>query len=549
MPSTVADVIVRTMSKFGVKRIYGIPGDSIDPLVDALRRNKEVQYIQVRHEEGAAFEASVEAELTGNLAACMGTSGPGSIHLLNGLYNAKMQGVPVIALTGQVESSLLGSDYFQEVNLVKLFDDVAVFNMMIANPENAGYIVWRAMREAIIKRGVSHVNLPVDVLRMNAEEYSAEFNFNIGYAPDLAKARDAIDKSKRPLVFIGGGTRRYGELVNAFAEKIGAPIVYALNGKGVISDYDNKVLGGIGLLGTKPSIEGLDKADLIIMLGSSFPYVTFIPENKDIIQVDVNPQNLGKRIDVKYPIVSDVGQFLTNITPMLKEKEDKFYLEMKGSKERWLEELSKLENANSEPIKPQRVAFELSRRFESGVVIVDTGNVTMWGSRNFKANGKQKFVFSSWLGSMGVGIPGSAAASSLGERSLALVGDGGFIMTSSELITAKKYNLPIKVVIFNNSKLGMIKFEQEVMGYPEWGVDLYNPDFSKFAESIGIHGYHVEKPSELEKTIEQFLGDEAPAVLDVVVDPNERPMPPKLNFTQAKNYVISIFKEKLEPVE
>ncbi|QXJ35287.1 thiamine pyrophosphate-dependent enzyme [Saccharolobus shibatae] len=550
MPS-VAEIIVKTLVKAGVKRIYGIPGDSIDPLMDAIRRNKEIKYVQVRHEEGAAFAASVEAKLTGSVTACMGTSGPGSIHLLNGLYDAKMDHAPVVALTGQVESDMLGHDYFQEVNMVKLFDDVAVYNQIVINPKNAGYLIWRAIHEAKSKSGVSHLNLPVDILRMDGEEYDADLDPpKVSYDyPDIDKAVELIDKSKSPVVMIGGGTKGYSQLISQFSERIGAPVIYALNGKGVLSDFDERVMGGIGLLGTKPSVEALDKTDLLILLGTSFPYVNFLPKGVDVIQVDSNPSNIGKRVRATVEFVGDVSDFLSKILPRVKEKDDKFYVRMKDSKEKWFNELNKKESDMSKPMKPQMVAYELSKVFTEGVVVVDTGNVTMWGARNFRASGNQRFVFSAWLGSMGIGVPGAVGASFVYDKVLALVGDGGFAMTMMELITAKKYSRPIKVVVFNNSKLGMIKFEQEVMGYPEWGVDLYNPDFSKLAEAIGIKGITVEDPKDLPSAIKEMSESEEPFVLNAIVDPNERPMPPKLTFTQAKNYVLSVFREKLEPSE
>jgi len=549
MAKNVAEIIVDTLVKAGVKRIYGIPGDSIDPLMDAIRKNKEIQYIQVRHEEGAAFAASVESKLTGNLTACMGTSGPGSIHLLNGLYDAKMDHASVIALTGQVESDMLGHDYFQEVNMVKLFDDVSVFNQMIVNPKNAGYLVWRAIHEAKTKKGVSHLNLPVDILRMEGEQFDGNLEVKVSYSVNVDSAVDLINESKNPVVMIGGGARDSSELLNKFAEKIGSPIIYALNGKGILSDYDEKVMGGIGLLGTKPSVDALNKSDLLILLGTSFPYVSFLPNDTKVIQVDINPENISKRIRANVSLVCTVEDFIKSVLDKIKEKDEKFYIKMKSQKEKWFNELKNVEDENSIPIKPQKVASKLSETFTEGIVVIDTGNVTMWGARNFKASGKQRFVFSTWLGSMGVGVPGAVGASFVSNNVLALVGDGGFAMTMMELITAKKYSRPIKVVIFNNSKLGMIKFEQEVMGYPEWGVDLYNPDFSKLAESIGIEGIRIEDPKDLDEGLKKLKESKGPFVMDVVVDPNERPMPPKLTFTQAKNYVLSIFREKLESSE
>ncbi|WP_432518271.1 pyruvate oxidase [Saccharolobus islandicus] len=549
MPS-VAEVIIRVLEDNGIQRIYGIPGDSIDPLVDAIRKSK-VKYVQVRHEEGAALAASVEAKITGKPSACMGTSGPGSIHLLNGLYDAKMDHAPVIALTGQVESDMIGHDYFQEVNLTKLFDDVAVYNQILINPENAEYIIRRAIREAISKRGVVHINLPVDILRKSSE-YKGSKNTEVGkvkYSIDFSRAKELIKESEKPVLLIGGGTRGLGKEINRFAEKIGAPIIYTLNGKGILPDLDPKVMGGIGLLGTKPSIEAMDKADLLIMLGASFPYVNFLNKSAKVIQVDIDNSNIGKRLDVNLSYPIPVAEFL-NID--IEEKSDKYYEELKGKKEDWLDSISKQENSLDKPMKPQRVAYIVSQKCKKDAVIVtDTGNVTMWTARHFRASGEQTFIFSAWLGSMGIGVPGSVGASFAVENKrqvISFVGDGGFTMTMMEMITAKKYDLPVKIIVYNNSKLGMIKFEQEVMGYPEWGVDLYNPDFTKIAESIGFKGFRLEEPKEAEEIIEDFLNTKGQALLDAIVDPNERPMPPKLTFKQAGEYVLSIFREKLEGI-
>lgn len=549
MPS-VAEVIIKVLEDSGIQRIYGIPGDSIDPLVDAIRKSK-VKYVQVRHEEGAALAASVEAKITGKPSACMGTSGPGSIHLLNGLYDAKMDHAPVIALTGQVESDMIGHDYFQEVNLTKLFDDVAVYNQILINPENAEYIIRRAIREAISKRGVAHINLPVDILRKSSE-YKGSKNTEVGkvkYSIDFSRAKELIKESEKPVLLIGGGTRGLGKEINRFAEKIGAPIIYTLNGKGILPDLDPKVMGGIGLLGTKPSIEAMDKADLLIMLGASFPYVNFLNKSAKVIQVDIDNSNIGKRLDVNLSYPIPVAEFL-NID--IEEKSDKYYEELKGKKEDWLDSISKQENSLDKPMKPQRVAYIVSQKCKKDAVIVtDTGNVTMWTARHFRASGEQTFIFSAWLGSMGIGVPGSVGASFAVENKrqvISFVGDGGFTMTMMEMITAKKYDLPVKIIVYNNSKLGMIKFEQEVMGYPEWGVDLYNPDFTKIAESIGFKGFRLEEPKEAEEIIEDFLNTKGQALLDAIVDPNERPMPPKLTFKQAGEYVLSIFREKLEGI-
>lgn len=548
MSSSVAEVVVDTMVRLGIKRIYGIPGDSIDPLMDAIRKNGKLQYVQVRHEEGAALEATFEAKLTHEPVACMGTSGPGSIHLLNGLYEAKMDHVPVLALTGQVETDLQGHDYFQEVNINKLFDDVSLFNSQITNPDNAEYTVWRAYRESKIRGGVSHIALPVDVLRM-ASKSNGSLSYGSDPVPDYnidpSGANELIDKSEKPLIFIGRGALGQTEKLNSLSEKIGAPLIYALNGKGILDDNDPKVVGTLGLLGTRSSVEAMKRADLIIFLGTSFPYSTFLPKDVKSIQVDNNPLNIGKRFHSDLPYVCTVEKFLESISP--REKVNKFYKDLTEFKQDWIKDMKKSEEDRSNPIKPEAVAATLAKYVqEDAVVVIDTGNVTVWGLRNFRSGTSHTYLFSPWLGSMGVGIPGAVGASFATDRQVvALVGDGSFAMTMMELITAKKYARPIKVVAFNNSKLGMIKFEQEVMGYPEWGVDLENPDFAKLAESIGIKGIKVEKFEDLEDGVKTLLSTKGAAVLDVKVDGDEKPMPPRLTFSQMKGYITSLFREEL----
>lgn len=548
MVKSVSDYIVEVLVRAGVRRIYGIPGDSIDPLVDSIRRNNEMKYVQVRHEEGGALEAVFEAKVTGKLTACMGTSGPGSVHLLNGLYEAKMDSVPVIALTGQIETDLLGRDYFQEVNLNKLFDDVAVFNEQIIHEDSVQYLVWRACREAIVRKGVSHLTLPVDVLRKPSK---ANFEVELDTPPKVAfkidpkRAVDAIEKSSKPVIFVGRGIKGFEDGVLKFAENIGAPIIYSLNSKGLLSDFDDKVLGGIGLLGSKPSIAAMDRADLIIFLGTSYPYYNFIKRGVSTIQVDYNPLNIGKHFPATIPYATTVEGFLDSVKPGL--KKNKFYNEFLTEKEKWISYLKSQETLDSKLIRSEAVASILSRHIpKDAIMVVDTGNVTVWGMRNIRTDGNRTFLFSPWLGSMGIGIPAAIGASFASDKPVvALVGDGSFAMTMMELITAKKYDRPIKIVVLNNSKLGMIKFEQEVMGFPEWGVDLMNPRFGDLAKSIGIHGNRVQKPIDVERAIEELMSTDGPGVLDVVVDPNEKPMPPKLTFKQVEGYVTSILREKL----
>ena len=548
MSETVADLIIGGLASSGVKRIFGLPGDSLNPLMDALRRDRRIEFIQVRHEEGAALAASFQSKYTGELSVCMGTSGPGSIHLLNGLYDAKMESMPVLALTGQIETDLLGTDYFQEVDMMHLYSDVSVYQQRITNPESAHAILRRAIFEARTHPGVAHLDLPVDVLRM-----AARIPANLGMTepperderPSLSAVQEMIDGSQKPVIMYGRGCTGLSRQLSDLSERIGAPLIYALNGKGIIPDSDPRVMGGLGLLGTKASVDALKNADLVILIGTSFPYVQFMPEHVRFIQVDRNPLNIGKRVSPDAYCVCSAEYFLKSIA--VKEKRDKYYLQLSDSKKKWVAQMQDDEKAGPGKLRPEAVAASLAVNLPPGTIVLgDTGNVTVWVARNMRMETEHRFLFSSWLGTMGAGIPGSVGVSfASGMPVLAVVGDGSFAMTMMELITAKKYDRPVKIAVFNNSKLGMIKFEEEVMGYPEFGVDLLNPDFQKIAQSMGIQGFSVENAKDLDATVKSFLNCDGPAVLNAFVDPDEKPMPPKLTFEQAKGYVTSILREKL----
>lgn len=337
MMETVAELIVDYLAAGGVERIYGVPGDSIDPLVEAIRRKGKLTYVQVRHEEGGAFAASFDAKFNGKPSACFGTSGPGSIHLLNGLYDAKFDKAPVIAITGQVKRELVGREYHQEVNTPKLFDDVSVFNRFIVDAESAPYLVSRAVSESVRLGGVSHLSVPVDLL-MEKVEVSGIDGVRppvFSYFPNLDQAAKLIEDSRKPVLLVGSGCRNDAALLSNFSDSIGAPVIYALLGKGILSDDDPKVMGGLGLLGTRPSVDALEGSDLIIEIGTTFPYMKFIPKGKRIIQVDIDSGNLGKEIHADVPVLSDAHTFMTQIMNRVKEKREKYYTQLEASRKAW----------------------------------------------------------------------------------------------------------------------------------------------------------------------------------------------------------------------
>lgn len=549
MSRTVADIIVDNLAKGGVERIYGVPGDSIDPLVEAIRRKRLIKYVQVRHEEGAAFAASFEAKLTGKPAACFGTSGPGSIHLLNGLYDAKMDKAPVIAITGQVETGKIGHDAHQEVNMTKLLDDVAVFNRLLLSPDSAPYLVSRAIREAKRLSGVSHLNVPVDIMRTSidsSQEYSTE-SPEPAFMPDLDHVVNIVQMSRKPVILAGRGALGRSSAITELSEKTGAPIIYALMGKGIVADDDRRVLGGLGLLGTRPSFDAVQASDLIIEIGSTFPYRKFIPEKSRIIQVDVDAGNLEREFPVDAAILSDSHRFIKSILPRISEKKIKFYTEFYSARRKWEKELEVQERSDNGIVNPAKLARVLSEEADSNAVVVtDTGNTTLWIARHFRAEAGQRFLFSGGLASMGNGLPGAIGVTMSTDRQvIAAVGDGGFAMTMAELATVKKYNVPVKIVIFNNSKLGMIKYEQEVLGYPEWGVDLVNPDFAGIASAYDIEATRVKSNVSLKEGIRKMLDSDGPFILEAITDPRAKPMPPKVTFEQARGYLAANAREKI----
>lgn len=547
MTKTVAELIIDSLAASGVKRIYGVPGDSINPLVDAIRRRKTIRYVQVRHEEGGAFAASFDAKLSGDISACFGTSGPGAIHLLNGLYDAKMDRASVVAITGQVSSALLGKDSHQEVNLVKLFDDVSVFNRFVPDAKIAPYLIARAIREAKLGHGVAHLNIPVNVLRDKVEEsdYCYTEIPQVAYSPSLDSVTDLVAKSQKPILLIGSGTVGRSDLVSTFSEKIGAPIIYALMGKGVIDDNDPRVMGGLGMLGSKSSLEAIKRSDLIIALGTSFPYAGFIPSDKIIIQVDTDPRMPGRVFPVTLPILSDTRTFLESMIQAVPKKDTGFVDDLASARDSWHSSLVEDENRTTNGVNPMELARILSDEAEKdSVVVTDTGNTTVWIARHFMASEGQRFLFSGALASMGNGLPGSIGAALGTDRQvIAAVGDGGFAMTMMELSTVKKYNIPVKILLFNNSKLAMIKYEQEVLGYPEWGVGLYNPDFSIAANAYKINSDRIESHMEIRSKIREMLDHNGPFVLEAITDPNVRPMPPRITIEQATGYLAANIRE------
>ncbi|WP_260728060.1 thiamine pyrophosphate-dependent enzyme [Dactylosporangium roseum] len=557
---TVGEAIIARLADWGVDTVFGLPGDGINGLMEGLRRNADrVRFVLVHHEEAAAFMATAHAKATGRLGVCLATSGPGGIHLANGLYDAKLDHAPVLALTGMQESSVLGTAYQQEVHLDRLFQDVADYDEPIVNPAQVPALVDIAVRTALARRGVAHLTIPNDVQVARAGDNPFEEVGPIrepATAPvwvhppvrpaddDLQAAADLLNAGKRVAILAGVGARHAGALVELTADVLGAPIVKSLPGKMSVPDDSPFTVGGLGLLGTAPSEELMDECDTLLMVGTNFPYTKFLPEpgKARVIQIDAEPARVGTRIPTDVPLVGDASATLESLLPRLKRREDRRHLRKYQEKMRdWREKMAALEDPERDPIAPQYLVRELDRAAAADAVLCcDSGTVATWAARHWQVTGRREFYLSGTLATMAPGLPYAIALQHEypGRQCVAYVGDGGFAMLMAEFHTAARYGLPVKVVINNNNALGMIIWEQMVLGLPEYGVRFGDPapDYAAWARGCGGYGAHVTDPRELPGKLREALAFEGPALVDVVVDADEPPMPAKVTYQQAVKF-------------
>ncbi|HEY3929289.1 MAG TPA: thiamine pyrophosphate-dependent enzyme [Candidatus Koribacter sp.] len=556
-----SDVLVEVLIDWGVDTIFGLPGDGINGVIEALReRQDKIRFIQVRHEESAAFAACAYSKYTGRLGVCLATSGPGGIHLLNGLYDAKLDGASVLAITGLQFSDLIGTMTQQDVQLDKLFMDVCVFNERIMGPTHVENMTHLACRTALARRGVAHLTIPVDfqeakvskreASKRNIPHHESDVYAKSAYLPhaaDLQKAASILNEGKKVAILAGRGALGSGEELERIAEMLGAPIIKALLGKAVVPDDSPYTTNTIGLLGTSPSQEALEGCDALLIAGSSFPYIEFMPKPGDCraVQIDIDPQRIGLRYPVEVGLVGDTRATLNELVPMLKRHEDRAFLEkaQKGMKE-WNELMEHRHTRMDSPMKPQVPAWEIGKRLRNDAIVsCDSGTITTWWARHIPVKKGQKHSLSGTLASMAPGLPYAIAAQvAYPERQVvAFVGDGGFSMLMADFVTAVKYKLPIKVVVVKNNVLGQIKWEQMVfLGNPEYVVDLHPIDFAKFAEACGGVGFTADKAETCGETVERFLNTPGPAILQAVVDPLEPPLPAKIKPEQALKFAESL---------
>jgi|TARA_R110001583_G_scaffold102853_4_gene249498 thiamine pyrophosphate-dependent acetolactate synthase large subunit-like protein len=550
----VVDHIVETLYEYGVRHVFGIPGDAINDLMDAIRRHGNIEFIQVRHEESGAFAASTQAKLTGKLAVCVGTAGGGAIHLLNGLYDAKLDHAPVLAITGQLPRCEIGNNSHQEINSSALFSDVTVFNQTLFASDRVPEIIQQACNSALIEKGVAHISLPVDVA---TEQVEAGITCHpiagtkTGNTKPLASALNnvlsLIQQAEKIVVLAGVGAIPARQQLLTLLKKCNAPLIRTLKAKVLLPDEHEYSLGGLGLLGTRPSVDAINNCDLLVMLGTDFPYKEYYPGKAKVIQVDKDIRHIGRRCPVDLSIVGDVSEVLDQLLADLSQKDnDNFLTECRHQKMKWSREQSEKESSQETPIKPQflaRSVGELANK--DAIFLCDTGTVTAWVARHLPVTEHQLFTLSGNLATMAFSMAGAIGAQLKypDRQVIALIGDGGFSMLMQEFITVVNRKLPIKVIIFNNAKLGLIQLEQESSGYPEYKTALENPDFSEFARLCGGEGWSVDRPELLVDALKEAFTSTNACVIDVHVDPNELVMPPKLELSQAVNYSIAKTKE------
>ena len=560
MAQTAADVLVETVIDWGVDTVFGLPGDGINGFMEALRtRQDRIRFVQVRHEEAAAFMACGYAKFTGRLGVCLATSGPGGIHLLNGLYDAKLDGQPVLALTGLPYHDLINTHTQQDVELDRLYTDVAKYNVRVMGPDHMESAVDLACRTALTYHGVAHVTVPVDVQEMtvgkqrskrNVPHHTSDVYARSARLPsetDLQSAAALLNEGRRTVILAGRGALHATEELERLAEMLAAPIVKPLLGKAAVPDDSPYTTGGIGLLGTRPSQEALEECDTLLMVGTSFPYIEYYPKPGQArgVQIELDPMRVGLRYPVEVGLVGDSRATLRALLPRLTRRADRTFLDkaQKGMKE-WRSLMQERASRRDTPMKPQRLAAELGARLhDDAIVACDSGTIATWWARHIPARRGQMHSLSGNLATMANGLPYAIAAQiAYPERQVvAFVGDGGFSMLMAELATCVKYRLPVKVVIVKNNTLGQIKWEQMVfLGNPEYGCELQPIDFALVAQACGATGLTIEDPAECGAVLDRALGTPGPVVVQAVVDPLEPPMPPKVSAEQARKFAMSL---------
>jgi pyruvate dehydrogenase (quinone) len=566
---TVAELIVEGLADLGVTTIWGVVGDALNPVTDAIRREERLEWIGVRHEEAGAFAAGAQAHLSGTLGVCMGTVGPGSIHLLNGLYDAKKSRVPVLAICGQVPLAEVGSDFFQEVDNDRLFADVAAFSRTIMSPEQLPLIFEQAVQTALAQQTVAVLTLPGDVGAMDVPKGTAAARFTDAQPPltpdpaGLRRAAELIDGAGDVTILAGQGARHARDELLALAGHLSAPMVLTLKAKDGLERDNPFELGQTGMIGNPAARKALDSGDLLLMVGTDFPYVDWYPEGKTVVQIDIRGEHLGRRTRIDAGVIGDSRLALGALLESVAAKPDRAHLDdHRAQYDSWRAQQRKLADPDHDArlagraravldnpdhrIRPEALAAAIDLHAgDDAIFTSDTGMSTVWLSRFVAMRGTRRLVGSYNLGSMANAMPHALGAQAL-DRSrqvIAFCGDGGLTMLLGDLLTAVAYDLPATFVVFDNGRLGMVKLEQEQGGLPEFGTKLHNPDLAAVARAMGLEGIRVTDPHELDGAVQTALRHPGPVLLDVLTNPEEVSLPPKVTAGDAWGFAVAKLKE------
>lgn len=554
MAQKVAEQVVDMLTHAGVKRIYAVAGDSLNEVNDAVRRSGKIEWIHVRHEETGAFAAGAEAQVTGNLACCAGSSGPGHVHLINGIYDAHRSNAPVIAIASTIATHEFGTQYFQETDTIRLFDDCSYYNQVATTSHQLPRMMQSAIQTAISRKGVSVVGLPGDLTSQKATDIDSStrsYPTHPAIAPQIQKIKrvaSLLNKATKVTIFCGIGAQNAHDEVVELSQSLNAPVAYSFKGKMGIQYNNPNEVGMTGLLGLPSGYYSMQEAEILLLLGTDFPYSPFMPENSYIIQVDIRANRIGRRAKVDMGIVGDVRDTLKILNPLIQPKKDdkflkrhlKLYETVKKNLHTYV-----MDKGSENKIHPEYVMHLINKKADDDAIFtVDTGMTCVWGARYLQSTGKRQMLGSFNHGSMANAMPQAigAALAAPYRQVIALCGDGGLSMLLGDLETIVQYNLPVKIIVFNNRALGMVKLEMEVAGLPDNQTNMLNPDFGLVAKAMGMAGYTVHHPDDVLPVLESAMKEEGPVLVNIMTDPNALAMPPKIEFDQMLGFAQAMYK-------
>ncbi len=554
MTKRVCEIILDVIAPVSTRQFFGMTGDTLNPFLDAIRRDGRFEWMGVRHEEAGAFAAGAQGKLTGKLGLCAGTTGPGALHLINGLYDAKRDRAPVLAITGHVPTSEQGSTYFQETNLKAIFEDICVYNQYVSNPNQMPRMIQQAVQLALAEGGVAHLSIPSDIINQQVPKSDLHRDVLVSTptimpCPDeLAKAADILNNGGKIAILAGDGCRGARDELLELADKLNAPIIRTLRGTDVVENDNPYWIGGLGMLGSPQGVTAVEECETLIMLGTDFPYGMFLPGGRNIIQVDTKAAHIGRRCAVTVGIVGHARPTIVELNKLVNSNPETGYLKkLQRRREKWDKTLHKKASLESRKMIPPQGLTRLAADLASDdtVFVVDVGEVTAFAARHLRMRGSQRLLGSFNHGSLGVGLPGAMGVQALdrNRQVVALCGDGAFGMMMQDFVTAVRYELPLTCIVYNNEKLGFVELEMQATGFPKYGTKLVNPDFSAYAEACGGKGITVTKTEDLEAAIKEAYSSKAPYILDVKINPDELILPPKIDPAHAWGYSLAKLKE------